>query len=116
MDAVAAARQTQVAERRKVGVSAIKDVTAVFEVNVRIAAAQAQNIRLADADLEPYPWQRHFIRLGFAILRHTEEQHDFVPKTCGRRVENAAHTKARSRRPNHLRRDQRIARMPLHGG
>src|SRR5438876_4556835 len=116
MDPVAAARQAQVAERRKVRLAAINDVTAVVEIDVRVAAPQAQNIRSAHAGLKPYPWHRHFIHAGFAILRDSEQQQDFVSKTGGRRIENAADTKARRRRPDHFRRDQRIRRMPLHGG
>src|SRR5437867_9514833 len=47
-DAIATARQTKMAERRKIRPAAVGDISAVAEIHLRVAARKAQNIGPAD--------------------------------------------------------------------
>jgi hypothetical protein len=73
-DAIATACQTEVAERRKICPAAMNDVTAVAQIDLRVAAGETQNLRPANAVFQPHQRDRHLVRPGFAILRHAQQQ------------------------------------------
>ena len=73
-DAIATACQTKVAERRKICPAAMNDVTAVAHIDLGVAPGEAQNLGPANALFQPHHRDGHLVRVGFAILRHAQQQ------------------------------------------
>ena len=91
------------------------DVTAVAEIHLRVAARETQNIGPADAVFDPHDRNSDLARIGFAVLRHAQQQQDFTAANRRRGIEYAADPKAGGRRPDHFRRDEGVGGMPGHG-